>query len=323
LGLNHDLSVTRYPTAGIDNMLVIRAGRATVINYNDCNLPAVALRTILRKVGPVDVVLTNYNHAAKLLDQRPDDVVKEQLAQDLLKKVRIFEPRAVIPFASHHYYRSPYSASQNSSMLQLDDIRRLANTDARILPLAVGDRVAFDANWTPNIEPVTPPLAPVPLEQKTYPESLSWPTLVDIAQKYQARINTNYFSLLRWTKPLRIHVADLDRQLVLNFGHGVREGEADAQAHIVAHSTALQSWMGRRFGEDAFFDGADFGILSSDLKPLRRVILTTMVDNKHLSPAHVLSMLRSRKGMQFLRNRREEIWATLVGRRFRAGESRL
>jgi L-ascorbate metabolism protein UlaG (beta-lactamase superfamily) len=322
--LANDWSVTRFPTAGIDNMLVIRAGPFTSINYNDCNLPRRALQSILRKVGPVGLVLTNYNHAAKLLERRTDEAIKQDLTRELLEKVQIFRPRVVIPFASHHYYRSPYSTAQNSSMLQLKDIQEIVALDARILPLAVGDRVIFDAGWRTIVRPLTPPLLPSSLDQKAYTESVPWPELLEIARQYAARIRSDYLGVVRWTEPLRIEVADSDRYLVLDLASGVREGHRkEGEPHIVAHSSALKGWMARRFGEDSFFDGADFGIVASDVRPLRRMMLATMVDNKQLSPAYVLGLLKSKAGVNFLVNRREEIWATLVGRRLKAGEPRL
>jgi L-ascorbate metabolism protein UlaG (beta-lactamase superfamily) len=324
LWLSQHVAVTRFPTAGIDSMLIVKAGAFNIANYNDCNLPRMALRSIIRKVGPIGLLLTNYNHAAKLLEQRPDEVVKHGLAAELLAKIDVFQPKVVIPFASHHYYRSPFSLDQNSSMLELGDLQQLATVDGRLLPLAIGDTVTFDADWRPSIQRLDPPLAPVQFEQKIFGESLAWERLFEIAEKYRLRVASGYLGMVGWTSPLRIHVADLNRVLVLDLARGISEGRPnDGAIHITAHSTALEGWMGRRFGEDSFFDGADFGITGPDLGPLRRIMLATMVDTKHLSPGHVLGMLKSTAGIQFLINRREEIWATLVGMRWRAGESRL
>jgi Beta-lactamase superfamily domain len=324
LRLSDDVAVTRFPTAGIDNMLVVKAGKFTIANYNDCNLPRMALRAIIRQVGPIGLLLTNFNHAAKLLERQPDEVVKQDLAAELVAKIDAFRPAVVIPFASHHYYRSPFSLDQNASMLGPTELEQLAAVDRRILPLAIGDAVTFDRSWRASVQRLDPPLAPVAFEQKEYGPSVAWPRLLDIAEKYRQRIASGYLGVVGWTSPVRIQVADLDRQLVLDLGRGVREGVAgEGPVHISAHSTALEAWMGRRFGEDSFFDGADFGVVDADIGPLRQLMLATMVDNKHLSPRHVLQMLKTRTGIEFLLNRREEILATMVGMRWRAGVSRL
>ena len=117
---------------------------------------------------------------------------------------------------------------------------------------------------------------------------------------------------------------DLRRTLVLEVGRGARGGDsADESPHIQAHSTALHSWLGRRFGDDSFFAGGDFGVVSSDVRPLRHVMLAGMLEASLLSPRALLQMLRSPEDRAFLLRRRDEVWATLVGRRFRASESRL
>jgi len=42
LELGNNFQVTRYPTRGIDNMLLIKAGGVTVLNYNDCRIPSIS-----------------------------------------------------------------------------------------------------------------------------------------------------------------------------------------------------------------------------------------------------------------------------------------
>jgi hypothetical protein len=68
LHLNQQFKVTRFPTTGIDNMLLIQTGEGTVLNFNDCNIPEKARRRLARKIGPVDIFLSNFNHAGKLIE---------------------------------------------------------------------------------------------------------------------------------------------------------------------------------------------------------------------------------------------------------------
>lgn len=46
LRLSEDVSVTRYPTQGIDNMLLIKTPAATVLNYNDCVIPSITQKAV-------------------------------------------------------------------------------------------------------------------------------------------------------------------------------------------------------------------------------------------------------------------------------------
>ncbi len=66
LRVSAGLEVLRIPATGIDNMLVMRTAEGIVLNYNDCNLPRRAIRALAAKIGPVDVLLNNYNIAAKV-----------------------------------------------------------------------------------------------------------------------------------------------------------------------------------------------------------------------------------------------------------------
>ena len=66
--VNAELELLRIPATGIDNMLVMRTPDGTLLNYNDCNLPYRAIRAVAGKIGPIDILLTNYNVAGKVLE---------------------------------------------------------------------------------------------------------------------------------------------------------------------------------------------------------------------------------------------------------------
>src|SRR6185503_19165582 len=109
LPLTTNLTVTRYPTAGIDNMLLIETPEGTILNYNDCHLPIDALKLLTSKIGKVDVLLNSFNHAIKFIDnpRRSDEEIREDLKTNYKKVVDAISPRWAIPFASAHYYRTP------------------------------------------------------------------------------------------------------------------------------------------------------------------------------------------------------------------------
>jgi hypothetical protein len=144
-------------------MLHLRAGDVSVLNFNDCVLSGLAKRLLAAKLGPIDVLLVNFNHAGKLLlDPLPaDSVIKERLQAALATNVAPFKARHVLPMASYHYYRATESRYQNASMLVADELSRTA---ANVCPWRVGGRVTYD----PESHALTlqePPASVTPAEQ--------------------------------------------------------------------------------------------------------------------------------------------------------------
>ena len=122
VSLSDGCEVTRYPTTGIDNMLVVRIGGLTILNLNDCNLPAGRFVHLIRKIGHIDILLANYNHAGKLLEYPSHEQIKETFKKLFQVVVAAINPTWVIPFASLHYYRSHASAYQNGSFLTAEEL---------------------------------------------------------------------------------------------------------------------------------------------------------------------------------------------------------
>lgn len=309
-----ELVLERFPTTTIDNMLVVRAGDLTLLNYNDCNLPGRALRMLVNEIGSIDLLLTNYNHAGKLFDARtPEAIVRDQL--DVLRRtVDIIAPRRVIPFASAHAYRVPATLSQNESLIDFDALNDA--TDERFVVLRVGDAVTFDealeGTITPGTRPTRSPVTPLRHES-----SVPFDEALDVAARYVRRVRNAFLGTTLLLPTLRVRLDDLHRVIALDFRRGARE--AAEPAHIALHSRGLVDWMDRPFGEDTLLAGAHFEVLEEGAKTTRLVLLATTLFGNHAAPRDLIRLL----GSGFFRHRREEIWATLTGMRFRAGEMRL
>ena len=184
--LGPNVRVTRYPAAGIDNVLLFEAGPWTVLNYNDCNLPAAALRALLRRLGPIGLLLANYNHPPQLLHLLERARVKRDLAKELLAKVRLIQPRVAIPFASEHYFRSPYARERNDCLL-----RRTARAGGpRAASAAPGGRRCCGVRYRLAAQPATlgAPVPAVEQDEKQYGPSVPWSTLLQVADSYCARV---------------------------------------------------------------------------------------------------------------------------------------
>jgi hypothetical protein len=324
MSLDDETTCCRYPTAGIDNMLHITSGPWSMLNYNDCNLPAKAIQSLRRHIGPLDLLFTNYNHAGKLFDVIDDDTMKAQLTEVLELTVEAMDPVRVIPFASNHYYRTEESADQNSSMLGFDDLDAIASADDRFVVPRIGDEVVFESPERATVHPRRPPLRHRVLETHDYGDSVPWDQLIEEASVRTEALGSQFLRLGRIGIPdLIVRVSDHDRDLQLSFGQPAREAGKGARPHIEAHSQAVRIWLARRFGDDTFVAGAHFRVVDGDTTAIERWALATLLEASHLDPQSCLEYLREPEGRRFLWNRREEIVATILGARFKAGRVRL
>lgn len=317
-------TVTRYPTAGIDNMLHVTSDEWSLLNYNDCNLPARAIQSLRRHIGPIDVLFTNYNHAGKLFDHDDDETRKRQLLQVLELTTEALDPTRVVPFASNHYYRTAESADQNSSMLGFDDLDQLARGDARYVVPRIGDVVDFESPVRATVEARRPSLTPRELETHDYGDSVPWEQLVDEVSSRCEALQAQFLNLGRLAVPdLIVRLTDHGRNLRLGLGERAGEADAEEAPQIEAHSQAMRIWLARRFGDDTFVAGAHFRILDRDTTAIERWALVTLLEASHLDPQSCIQYLTEPGGRRFLWNRREEILATLLGGRVKAGRVRL
>ena len=319
LSLTSNMRVTRYPTAGIDNMLLIETPEARILNYNDCHLPIGALKLFMSKIGKVDILLNNFNHAIKFLDnpRKSDEEIQSQLKTNYKKVLDAINPRWAIPFASAHYYRTRDTQWQNESLLKSDDLVEL---DSRILPVRVGSEVTFDDQLQPTL---SPPSARVSLNTKDIKletESVPFDAVVDAAKDFGKRLRQSLLGLTFWIPELRIRVEEYGRVFRFDVNNQVFAEAETGDVHIEAHSSALNQWFRKPYGADSFFIGGHFAVLSKSTTPIRRVLLACSLMEKRLSPRSLVHYALRPGGMKFLLNRREEILVTLFQRRLRVGD---
>ena len=317
--LPSDIKVTRYPTAGIDNMLLIETPEGTILNYNDCHLPIDALKLLMRKIGNVDILLNNFNHAIKFIDhpRKSDEEIRRELKTNYKKVLDAINPRWAIPFASAHYYRTRDTLWQNSSLLQSED---LVGLDSRILPLRVGSEVTFDDKLQPTLSPPSARITPNTKDIKIDTESVPFDEVVNAAKDFGSRLRQSLLGLTFWIPELRIRVEEYQRVIRFDVNNQVyAEDSSETEAHIQAHSSALHQWFKKPFGADSFFIGGHFEVVSKSIKPIQRVLLACSLMEKRLSPRMLANYVIRFGGIKFLLNRREEILVTLSQGRLRVG----
>ncbi|MDX2245384.1 MAG: MBL fold metallo-hydrolase [Bacteroidia bacterium] len=314
--LSETVKITRYPTTGIDNMLFIQSPEGNILNYNDCNLPPLSRKLFARKLKDIDIFMTNFNHAGKLLIYPPKspDEIKTRLKNSFRNNYDFFEVKYIFPFASHHYYRAPESLSQNDSLLQAAELLSL---DERILNLNIGDTLSYDKKtgeifiengvFTENEKTVL-----------SRGETIPYSQLEETSKIYCQSLRKHFGWLAYFMPAFYLKIADLGIQVNLDIRRGIRQTRAETAPHITAHSEAIYNWFSSPFGTDSFVVGAHFEISNENKIPLKwQIVLGLLIDNK-LSIKSIFRMLRGLSGIQFLYNRREEIAGILLQRKLHA-----
>jgi hypothetical protein len=274
----------------------------------------------MRKIGKVDILLNNFNHAIKFMDnpRRSDEEIRSELKTNYKKVVDAIDPKWAIPFASAHYYRTRDTFWQNNSLLQSED---LAELDSRILPLQIGGEIAFDDKLNPTLSPLSSTISINPKDIKQDGESVEFDAVLRAAKDFGERLRRSFFGLTFWLPELHIRVEEYQRIIIFDVHNRVyAEDTSDtASAHIQAHSSALTQWFSKSYGADSFFIGGHFEIVTEIMKPIKRVLLACSLMEKRLSPQSLAHFMIRPGGIKFLLNRREEILITLSQRRLRVG----
>ena len=309
LALSDQFTITRIPTTGIDNMLLIKTSKEVILNYNDCNIPLFSQKKLKKKIGHIDYLLSNFNHAGKLFlyPYPAADVIKEKLVKSFSDNYAVFDPDYVLPFASYHYYRAPESFKQNEAMLDASDLLTL---DPKIINWHPGDKLVTTSG-NPEIIKVSDVIRNTPdkLERKSF---YSIDQLKTSGNAFSKILRSKFGFLSRFSPPLYVHVTDLNELIGIHPNKGFFIPAPNTKPHITAHSEALYNWFSKPYGTDTFVVGAHFDIVNENRVPLKwKIVIGLMVDNK-LDMQSVIKMIFKKDGISFLWNRREEMLGVML-----------
>lgn len=312
------IRVTRFPTTGIDNMLLLRSDDGVLLNYNDCVLPSWSRKRLARRFGDIDLYLSNFNHGGKVLRHplpAPDEI-KKVMKANFLGHLQSFNPRYAIPFASFQYYRAPENQEQNISLMEPEE---LAELDARVVPLKLGQTFECrSAGKEGEVLESCTAAVPLPMNPRSTidrTETYSIRQLRVAATRYGQSLRKGFPGVVRLLPPLSIQIEDLDARVELVL-HKAQLNECVDQepAHISASSEALFHWFNDTFGTDTFIVGGHFSMTNTRIIPMKwQSIFGFLVDHR-IDLASILKMLISADGWRFLYNRREEIVGILLSR---------
>ena len=254
-------------------MLLIEYNDLTILNYNDCNIPSLGRRMLRKKIGEIDILLNNFNHAGKILEYPlpKKEILKTKSKNNFIEIIKDFKPSYTIPFASYHYYRAVESKEQNTSLLKTEI-------------------------------------------------SISYNELKRASKKFMNSLKNRYLFLSILTPPIYIEISDLNINIILSLRYSTIEiNNGKKKNHISAHSSELYSWWNNKFGTDSFIVGGHFKIKTKELKPLKNILLLSILLENKLDLYSIILYLFKIKGWKFIINRREEIISIILNKNINIG----
>ena len=310
--LSNNSSIKRYPATGIDNALLIKHCGYNYLNLNDVVLSKVALRMLAKEMGPIEIIMSNFNHAGKLLKSSINkNKIRKSLIENYQDNIEPFNAKYSIPFASYHYYRAPESSEQNSAMIGMDELQSLGNS---VIPIKLGERVSYNP-LDKEFEIKT--LIDVP---KSYKETIKRSNkieieeLINLSKDYLSKVNKRFLYLPELFKSLIVNIYDLGLIVKLSFKENKILLLRDQDSHINMHSSVLEKWFSSLYGTDQTCVGAHFSIGKLGRGPLVKYITFCMLFDNKLDLVILLKMLFTYKGLKFFFNRREEIIGLMLTR---------
>jgi hypothetical protein len=239
----------------LDSSLAVRAESKVILNVNDCDLPVSTMRSMLRDLGAVDVLLDQFSIAG--WSGNVDDIRrKEESRQGVMRKfvqdIEIFEPRYVIPFASFVRFSHRENAHMNLQVNTVDDV--VARVDpSRLVVMYPGDE------WDLS-EPFAGVQRAVARYRKDFRQVKDLPVkshevvpmekvLAAVEKRLQDMRRRYHDVLLRWIHPVTFYLDDLERTLEVDVRRGVKEiVRARPDCMVCLSSQAMWYTFGFRWG---------------------------------------------------------------------------
>jgi len=310
--LSEECTVQRIGSGSIDSLLIIRTGGMTILNLNDCVMQKGALKKLSTKIGTIDLLFSNFNHAGKLLHfpQKTPEDVRLSLTKNYQGSIDILKPRYAVPFASFHQYLSPFSLYQNDSLLEPLNLQ-LAADSSRIISLYPGQHLQMilagaDKHFSITGSPAaTDNDSTIPILDER--EDMDG-KLQQAIEKFEQRLRY-HFGWWRWVLPrLSIKISDMNK--VISMHHG-RIQETHDEPDIEAHAEKLINWFNQPSGTDAFVVGAHFAILRPCVGRIKLLFALLLLAEAKVSPHYCFSPAL----WKFILARRHEILAALLSGR--------
>ncbi|HUF34011.1 MAG TPA: MBL fold metallo-hydrolase [Acidimicrobiales bacterium] len=255
-----------------DAALAVHHDGATVFNLNDGKPSTATLRRLRQRIGPIDVLLTQFSPAGWPGNPDDDDRLAATSAKALAQVVRqadVLGPSYVVPFASFVRFSHEESAFMNRVINRMDRVRDALGPERTAAMssgerLRVGDTPAGSDAAVERYITAVDAIADLPL---TSHEPVPFDDVVDAAQGHVENLRRDYHAtLLRRLGPVTFDLTDLGRSLTLDIGAGaVAEGSPEqAPGRINTSSQAAWYTFAHRWGVPTLLISGRFRLPDGD-----------------------------------------------------------
>lgn len=301
-----------------DSLLAVRADGVTVLNVNDCWMNDSGDRTVARRVGRVDVLLTQFSIAHRV--GNPEDT-KPSKSSNVITKMRryikVFRPDMTIPFASFVYFSHEENRYLNRWANQPHTvIENLQGSPTRVQFLYNGDSWSSETGFKLQGNAVEQYRADFARAlNRPYRRHNSYPIdeVVKEGQRLVDKVRKRFpRQLFKRMSPIYFYLSDLERAICFDLSEGVREIiRKKEECDIELGSQAL--WYSFRFpwGFDTLDVSGRFRLINRRVN-MRGLyvchLFTIAFDTKEASWASLLSA----RSISFWWSKRREVIGRLL-----------
>jgi hypothetical protein len=253
LDLGGNVSIMCGSVGTLDSFLAVRSASSTVLNVNDCEISPWATRTAARRIGSVDVLLTQFSIANWVRNPGDTEVTA---AADVLSRMRLyirsFKPRVTIPFASFVYFSHDENRHMNAWINTPDRVReQLSGAPTQLQFLYNDDSWSSKDGFCVHGDPLERYRADfqniAALPYRSHP---SYPRdeLIAVGQRLVNEVRSRFPQfLLRQAAPIHFYLVDLDAAIRFDLHQGTVEAEQRVKndCDLALHSQAL--WFAFKF----------------------------------------------------------------------------
>jgi UDP-MurNAc hydroxylase len=317
--ISNGVSLMCWSVGTIDSLLAVRSGGAVILNVNDCIINNMAARAIAKRVGAVDVLLTQFSFANWAGNPEDADIIApRQKLREMRTYIQHFKPRVTIPFASFVYFCHEENRFMNAWSNRPDFVcEQLRDTPTRVQFLYNGDSWSSQTGFQLNGDPIEryradynniPRLlyrahGACPLEQ-----------ILDFGTSLVAKVRPRFkWFLLRKATPVYFYVYDIAQAICFDLRAGIvrANGRRQSECDIELGSQAL--WY-------AFKYPWGFGTLEVSG---RYKLINRNVNKRALYLCHIYSSafdsngkwgsLLAPRSLSFWWSKRQEVFGRLLG----------
>ena len=137
--LSKNLRVKNGKMPNGDSWLLIDDGKTRFLNFNDCEIKDRRFgKHLQKKIGPVDVLATQFSYASWVGDRREDraECAKEKLS-DLYRQESMFKPKNLFLFASFSWFSHPECQYNNDEINRIDKVYKDIKSNIRSAPIVM------------------------------------------------------------------------------------------------------------------------------------------------------------------------------------------